>query len=48
MGNSEFCMLACNINYAMATGKKKGKKKGKEAFFFVRSVFAENYSEQLL
>lgn len=33
MGNSESCMLACKINYAMATGQKKKKKKGKEAIF---------------
>jgi len=30
MGNSESCMLACNINYTMAIGPKKKKKEKKE------------------
>lgn len=40
-------MLVCNNNYILASGGKK-KKKGNRSTFSIRSIFAENYSEQLL
>lgn len=41
-------MLVCNNNYILASGGKKKKKKGNRSTFSIRSIFAENYSEQLL